>query len=171
MKSTMGMLGFALFISLFLIVGFGILGFAGYSLYKSKQAETWPTTEGKITSCKLKENSDSDGSTYQVEVTYTYWANGATLEGKKIAFGYSGSSSHQMHQEIEGRLKNARSIQVRYNPSNPAEAVLACGVNSSILFLLIFGLTWTIFTTGFTLLFAFGTGSDNGILKTLVTSP
>jgi hypothetical protein len=171
MKNTMGILAFGLFVSLFFIVGFGILGFAGYSLYKSKQAEGWPTADGKIVSCKLKENIDSEGNSYQVDAKYTYWANGKTWEGSKIAFGYSGGSGRQVHQEITDRLKNASGIRVRYNPSKPSEAVLACGVNRSIITLFIFGLTWTVFTTGFTLLFALGWGSDNHILNTLITVP
>lgn len=171
MKNIMGTLAFGLFISIFFMVGFGILGFAGWSLYKTKQAETWPTADGKITFCELKENSDSDGSSYQVDVKYTYWAGGTTWEGKKIAFGYSGSSSRQMHKEIADRLGKAGGIKVRYNPANPSEAVLAYGIHRSILFLLVFGLTWTLFTTGFTFLFAVGGGSDNQILKTLITHP
>jgi hypothetical protein len=172
MKSIMGILAFGLFISIFFMVGFGILGYAGWSLYKTKRAESWPTADGKITFCALKEGSDSDGNpSYQVDVKYTYWANGRTWEGQKIAFGYSGSSSHQMHKEIAERLEKARGVKVRYNPANPSEAVLAYGIHRSILFLLVFGLTWTLFTTGFTLLFAVDTGSDSQILKTLITHP
>jgi Protein of unknown function (DUF3592) len=171
MKNGMGTLVFGLFISIFYIVGFGMLGFAGRSIYKSKQAEAWPTAEGKITSCNLKENFDSDGNSYQVDVRYTYWAGGQTHEGKKIAFGYSGSSSRQMHKEIAERLQSARVVKVRYNPSKPSEAVLACGINRSTLFTLVFGLTWTLFTLGFTFLFVFCNGSDHQILKSLLTSP
>lgn len=172
MKTVMGMIAFGLFISLFFLVGFGMLGYASYSLYKSKQAENWPLTDGKILSCKLRENIDSEGNSYQAEVLYSYWAAGQTREGKKLAFGYSGSSSRQMHKEIVERLEKASCVKVRYNPSKPSEAVLACGLNRSIITLFIFGLTWTLFVTGFTVLVAIvGRGSDSHVLNTLITAP
>jgi hypothetical protein len=164
-------IGFTLFISLFFVVGFGVLGHGIRSLLMSNQARTWPTTEGSIESCKITESSDSEGgSTYRAEVTYSYTVRGRNHLGDRIAFGYSGSSGRTAHQEIADRLSSAKTVRVRYDPADPSRAVLSYGLNRSTIFLLVFGSTWLLFVTGFTVLWMTSSLSDTGILNTLVTT-
>ena len=163
-------IGFALFISLFYAVGFGVLGYGIRSLILSNTAKTWPTTEGDVESCTITESSDSDGTTYKVDVQYSYTVAGTRYAGDRIAFGYAGSSGRTAHQEIADRLSGAKTVHVRYDPANPSRAVLSFGLNRSTIFMLVFGATWLLFVTGFTALWMTSSLSDTGILNTLVTT-
>ena len=74
---VMPTIGFTLFISLFFVVGFGILGYGIRSLVLSNKAKTWPTTKGHIETCMVTESSDSEGGpTYKVDVRYNYMVAG-----------------------------------------------------------------------------------------------
>ncbi len=167
---VMSTIGFTLFIALFFAVGFAILGYGIRSLILSNTAKTWPTAEGHVETCKVTESSDSDGTTYQVEVQYNYEVAGIRYTGNRIAFGYVGSSGRAAHQEIADRLSAAKTVRVRYDPANPWQAVLSYGLNRSTIFFLVFGATWLLFVIGFTALFITSSLSDTGILTTLVTT-
>src|SRR5262245_15776010 len=105
MKPGMGC--FAAFIGLFYLVGFGLLGYGVWSALRSTQVARWPTTPGTLTKVKLKENSDSDGSTYEVQVEYAYTVAGDAYNGSRLAFGYTASGGRQAHEEIYAALKAA----------------------------------------------------------------
>jgi len=148
-----GSIGLTLFFGLFLAIGVGILGFGVRSLHMSKQAEHWPTVSGKVTSSDFTVSHDDDSTTYRTKLTYKYNVLGRELTGKKIAFGYSGSSSENFHRDIYNALPVNTQVAVRYNPSNPERAVLSFGANQSIKFLMIFGAVWTMFTLGMVAMF------------------
>lgn len=166
---AMSTLGVGLFLSVFFAVGFGVLGFGLRSVVMSYAARTWPTVWGRVESCELTSSSDSDGTTYRAVARYSYTVGGVSYEGSRIAFGYSGSSGDAAHREIVGRLSSAKAVRVRYDPKKPSRAVLSCGLNRSILFTLIFGVTWLFFVSGFTLLWGVVSRSDSALLETLET--
>ena len=97
---TMPSLVFLLFLSLFFVIGFGILGYGLFTLRASKLAKDWPTVHGKITACELKESNDSESTTYKTIVKYNYTVDNRIYEGDRIAFGYSGSSGHSAHKAV-----------------------------------------------------------------------
>lgn len=169
MKS-MSTLGFLLFISIFFAVGFGLLGFGVRAWVLSGKARNWPTAPGRMLSCELKESSDSDGTSYQTIVRYEYRVEGRRYEGSRIAYGYAGSSARGTHKEIEARLQNARSLQVRYDPADPGECALSYGLNRSTLTMLVFAITWLLFVIGFTALFFLSQKPDTTLLDTMITS-
>lgn len=162
--------GLILFFSVFFAIGFLILGIGLYSLRMSYLAKHWPTTEGKITVCEVKESKDSDSTTFEAIVKYGYVVAGRSYEGDRIAFGYSGSSLRSAHQEIADRLTGVKTVLVRYDPKDASRSVLTYGINRSTIILLVFGATWVLFVTGLTLLCSTITQSDYGILRTLVTT-
>ncbi len=165
MKSQVG--GFVLFISLFYLIGFGLLGYGLWSARRSTQAAAWPTTPATITSLEVRENSHSDDTTYEVKVRYTYTVEGVAFEGSRLAFGYGGSSDREAHDEIRRRLKEAKAVAVRYDPANPAVSCLSYGLHRTILFVLVFSVTWLLFVIGFTLLFSLSFRSDAVLLDNL----
>ncbi len=143
-----GSIFLTLFFGLFLAVGVGILGYGVRSYHFGKQAEQWPITPGTITASDFTVNSDDDGTTYAAKIAYIYNPDGVERAGKTIAFGYSGSSGESYHREIYKALPIGAQVAVRYDPNKPDRAVLSHGVNRSIIFLLIFGAVWTMFTLG-----------------------
>lgn len=157
-----------LFFAVFLTIGLGILGFGVRSLMKSQQVEDWPKTWGTLLQRELVESSDSDGTTYRVEVRYRYAVAGREYESDRIAFGYTGSSAHGTHVAIHRRLLDGDTVQVRYNPADPAEAALVHGLHQSTIFMLIFGGVWTIFTVGLFSLFFISARPDAAMLERLI---
>jgi hypothetical protein len=158
---------FAVFISVFYVVGFGLLGYSLWSALRSTQAGAWPTTPATIKSLEVRENSDSDGSTYEVKVQYTYTVDGVAHEGTRLAFGYGGSSGREAHDEIHRRLKDAKSVAVRYDPADPSVSCLSFGLHRSIQITLAFAVTWLLFVFGFTLLFWLFSRRDTVLLDNL----
>jgi Protein of unknown function (DUF3592) len=148
--TVMGKLFFLLFISIFYAVGFGMLWFGINSAKQSVEASNWPSVTGTITNLSLRENSDSDGTTYGVEVEYRYSVMGRTYTSSRLAFGYASSSGRQAHQDILNKLDHASSVNVRYNPQNPATSTLSFGIHRSVKFVLAFAITWLAFVFGFT---------------------
>ncbi|MAW78853.1 MAG: hypothetical protein CMI63_01340 [Parvularcula sp.] len=163
-----GSIGLTLFFGLFLAVGAAMLFWGGRSYYYSLEAAHWPTTPGDIIASDFRVNSDSDGDTYEAKVEYKYAPDGYERIGKTIAFGYTASSGRQFHHEIYEALPVGAQVAVRYDPSKPDRAVLTHGVNRSILFILIFGLIWTVFTVGILSIFLLSEQGAGGLLDNMV---
>jgi len=155
---------FVLFISVFYVVGFVMLGFALWALHRSMRAGDWPVASGSITDLNLKETRD-EGTTYEVQVEYTYMVAGQAYHGSRLAFGYGGSSGREAHRQIFDKLKGAKSVDVRYDPANPSESTLSYGLHRSILFALIGATTWLAFIVGFTVLWWLFSQPDGTLLK------
>ena len=156
---------FTLFISIFFLVGLGMLGYGVHSFYRGRQALSWPGVEGRLLECSLEEHADSESTTWEVKVRYTYSVAGQEFEGKRVAFGYSGSSTHDEHRGIYDKLQSGSGVMVRYQPGNPSDSVLAAGFNRSTFLILAFAVTWLLFTTGFTILWTTASGRDARILE------
>lgn len=165
---TGGRLVLYAFFALFLAVGLGILGFGVRSLLKSRQVEQWPTTWGTLERRELVESSDSDGSTWRVEVLYRYRVAGVEHASERLAFGYAGSSARQTHQAILDKLMGGDTVLVRYDRDDPAEAALVYGLHQSTVFMLIFGGVWTMFTLGLFSLFFLSGRPDTALLERLI---
>lgn len=159
---------FAVFISLFYAVGFGLLGYGLWSAWRSNQAAAWPTTPATITSLELHENPDSDGTTYEVKVQYTYTINGMAYHGSRLAFGYDASSGRESHEEIRRKLQEAKAVATRYDPADPSVSCLSFGLHRSIQITLAFAVTWLLFVLGFTLLFWLFSSRDGVLLDNLL---
>jgi hypothetical protein len=160
---------FAIFISLFYIVGFALLGYGLWSAKRSTEAAGWSTVRGTVTQCKLEHHSDSDGgTTYEVKVQYTYSVGGQQYTGSRLAFGYSASSGQEAHQEIMTALENAKGVEVRYDPLDPASSTLSYGIHRSIQFMLAFAVTWLLFVFGFTVIWWLASRSDSVLLQNLI---
>jgi hypothetical protein len=155
------------FFSIFFAVGLGMFGYSLYSIKKSNEVATWPMVIGRITSSEMTSNSDSDGTTYRVKVSYDYSVMGQIHHGDRIAFGYSGSSGHEAHQQILERLPAGRQVEVRYHPEKPQEAALAYGFHRSTKFTLAFSITWLLFTSGVALMFWLFSRPDQALLDSI----
>lgn len=163
----MGIGCFAVFISVFYAVGFGMLGYGLWSARRSTQAASWPIVPAKITSLEVRDNSDGEDTTYEVKVQYTYTVDGVGYEGSRLAFGYARTSGREAHEEIHRRLREAKAVAVRYDPSDPSVSCLSYGLHRSIQILLAFGATWLLFVMGFTVLFWLFSRSDTVLLENL----
>jgi hypothetical protein len=151
----------------FYVGGFLLLGTTLRGAGRSMQVAAWPTTPATLTNLDLPEYADDDGTTYAVEARYTYTVGGVAYEGSRLAFGYVASSGRVGHDEIYRRLKEAKAVAVRYDPSDPAESCLSFGLHRSIQIQFVFSVTWLLLTIGFTLLFWLFSRSDRVLLDNL----
>lgn len=159
---------FTIFIGIFYLIGFGLLGYGLLTLIRSTNAKNWPTAKGIVESSSIQTSSDSEGgSTYQVVVQYSYTVNNKKYTNDKIAFGYVSSSGEEAHLEILNKIKNASAITVRYEPNNPQNAVLSFGFHRSIQFIFAFAITWLAFVIGFTVLYYLFSKPDSTLLENL----
>jgi hypothetical protein len=158
---------FTIFISIFYVVGFGVLGYGIWTARQSTLAAAWPTSAGTITSTALDVDSDGEGTSYEVKAEYKYFVAGKEYGGNRIAFGYSASTGREAHVEIYNKLKTAAAVDVRYDPTDPERSTLSFGINRSIWLLIVFGAMWLAFTFGFTLLWWLEWGGDDVLLRNL----
>lgn len=156
----MGNIWLVVFICLFYLVGFGLLGYGLWCARIYMRAAAWPTSPATITSLDLQENIGKDSCTYEVKVRYTYTVDGVAYEGDRLAFGYAGSSGCETHNKIFLRIKEAKAVSVRYSPDDPSVSCLSFGVHRSIQFMLVFAVTWLLFVIGFSILFWLSSRSD-----------
>ena len=119
------------FCSVFILTGAYLIFQTGKKIYGGVLSKSWKTTEGKIVSSEIEEKKDSDGDkTYEVTVTYQYYAEGIGYSGSRIHHAYNGSGDETIHEEIFKKLKKGNRVVVLYNPSNPKDATLTSGFYS-----------------------------------------
>lgn len=158
---------FFVLICIFYAAGLGMLVFGLWSAKRSQSAGNWPTTPGTLTRVHMEESSDSESTSYQVRVQYTYAVDNKTYEGDQLAFGYGSSSGEAAHREIYDKLKRAKQVMVRYDPEHPAVSCLSYGMHRMITFIFVFSIMWLVFTTGFAILWWLMMQSDHVLLKHL----
>lgn len=116
------------------LVGLAIVALIWFlHLRTAKKAETaaaWPTATGMVESSAVseREEQDSEGDSetaYYPEVAYAWTVNGQRYTGRRIQFGETPRFARQTAaQTVCDRYRPGASVPVRYDPANPAEAVL-----------------------------------------------
>lgn len=97
---------------------------------KAEAAASWPTATGTVVSSAVREKveTDSEGDSetaYYPEVSYAWTVNGQRHTGRRIQFGETPRFLRETAaQAVCDRYRAGASIPVRYDPANPAEAVL-----------------------------------------------
>src|SRR4051794_25671266 len=98
----------AIFVGVFYLFGFGLLGAGLWSAWRSTQAAAWPTVPGALPRLSVNETSGGDAAPYEVKVQYPYTVDGVAYEGSRLAFGYASSSGREAPDEIYRKLKEAK---------------------------------------------------------------
>lgn len=120
MKKTPGiaLVGIAFLIGI-LLLGFGIKN--TYEL--KKETENYAVTEGYLSDYELRESGSSTDRSYSYYLTYSYVVDGCEYT---VTTDYGSGSVPEI-----GSTK-----EIKYNPQNPEEAVIA-GMNGSIIMIFI----------------------------------
>ena len=103
-----------------------------YCLRMANRSRKWPTTDGRVRRCHLQRVRGS----YRAVVNNDYSVKEHNYTGNRLAFGYRGGLKTS-HQAIVDRLEASPSVMVRYDPANPDDSVLTCGINRNILFVML----------------------------------
>lgn len=117
-----------LFFGLFLAVGLVLSYFILWKPWSQWiSARFWEATPCRIVASQVTESSDSDGgSTYKVDITYTYVVEGAgEVRGSNYDFMKVSSSGYDGKAEVVARYPPGTETTCWVNPKNATESVLS----------------------------------------------
>lgn len=118
---------FAMF-GLFLLLGSIPLAIKSTKRLRAyRQSQKWPVVAATITKSFLREESDSDGTSYLPEFTFRYFVGGteytSNLHTEGLPFPATEDDAHQMVK----RFPAGCSVQVAVDPADPSRAILDTG--------------------------------------------
>jgi hypothetical protein len=96
-------------------------------------AAQWPVVTGKVISTdvvkRIDRSQDGPSTVFVPQVHYVYHADGASRDGRVIRLGleHRGYPREQQARELLARYSVGSKVEVRYDPQNPAIAVLELG--------------------------------------------
>ena len=130
-----------IFSAVFLIAGLACVIANLVQRKRAKEAETWPTVPGVVTSSGLQEERsyDSDSGTsinYKPVVQYTYTIMGQTFTGDQLSFGNVNYDHRTATKKITPYPQGAQ-VMVHYDPDNPLNAVLETKAAGSVVFMIV----------------------------------
>jgi hypothetical protein len=121
----------AAFFGVFLLVGLGMSLFFLLPALKVVKARAWREVPCTVIESGVRTHSDSDGSTYSVDILYEYEAGGRTRRSNRYEF-LGGSSGGQAPKEAIVAANppgTRRSCWV--NPDNPDDVVMHRGLSKT----------------------------------------
>ena len=96
-----------------------------------RQVQDWPKVPARITESSVREDTDSDGTSYLPEFSYRYSVAGSeycsTVHTEGLPFPSTEDAARQMVKQFAA----GSIVQVAVNPTNPAVAVLDTGFPKS----------------------------------------
>ncbi len=114
-----------LFFGLFLAVGCVLSYFILWRPWSQWiAARFWEEVPCRIVSSQVTESSDSDGSTYKVDVTYAYVVEGGEITGSRYDFMNVSSSGYDGKAAVVARYPVGTRAVCWVNPKNRTESVL-----------------------------------------------
>ena len=114
------------FFSVFFLAGSGFgWMMLGRPLYKIEQSKDWKRVPCVITSSRVKSSSDSDGTTYSVDMAFRYKFDGVTHVSGTYDFMTGSDSDGQSKYKVIKRYPVGTSTYCYVNPENPSEAVIS----------------------------------------------
>ena len=97
-------------------------------------ATGWEPVPCTVVSSQVTTNSDSDGTTYGVEITYRYEIDGRSYTSARRSFGGHGSSSGRSGKEkFVAEHPAGKALTCYVDPDDPSQAVLNRGLSLSLL--------------------------------------
>lgn len=128
----------SLFFSVFLIIGLSVFYSMGVlPAVKLFQSQKWHETPCKIISSSVGSHYDDDGTTYSIDILYSYDYNGRSFRSNTYSFMGGSSSGYSGKQEIVKNYPPGASALCYVSPENPEESVLIRNFTSDMLFGLI----------------------------------
>ena len=126
------------FFSIFLVLGLVISYLlAVRPVLKILEARSWIPTPCVVISSEVRRHSDSDGSTYSINISYRYTFKGTEHQSNRYHFVGGSSSGYDGKAAVVGRFPAGASATCYVNPNNPTDAVLERGFTPDLWFGLI----------------------------------
>jgi len=126
------------FFAIFALAGLGFLiPFFILPVIRIIGAQDWPAVACTILHGKVRSHSDSDGTTYSIDILYEYEVDGHTYKSDRYNFMTGSSSGRRGKQDIVNAYLRAENLVCYVNPKDPSQAVLNRGFSLTMLFGLI----------------------------------
>ena len=93
-------------------------------LLKIVAARSWTPTPCRIVSSRVAAHSDSDGSTYRVDILYAYTFDGVERRSSRYDFSTGSSSGYATKAAVVSKYPAGIETTCYVNPRAPSEAVL-----------------------------------------------
>lgn len=87
-------------------------------------ARSWQETPCTIVSSQVGEHSDSDGTTYSVDITFAYEVDGAEMRSSDYDFSKGSSSGYDRKKAVVDRYPPGSRAVCYVDPENPRRAVI-----------------------------------------------
>lgn len=127
-----------LFFSVFLVAGLAVLYFMVLGPARDyATSRSWTETTCTMLSSQVGSHSDSDGTTYSVDVVYTYSVNGRAYQSDRFGFLKMSSSGRSGKEKTVARYPVGARVPCWVDPTNPEKAVLSRDLSWEVLFLLL----------------------------------
>ncbi|MFZ5572470.1 MAG: DUF3592 domain-containing protein [Thermodesulfobacteriota bacterium] len=113
----------------FFLVFFAAGAALGYFVFlpaviQSIDSEDWPATDCTIQSSRVRSHDSDDGTTYSVDIVYSYSYQGKAYRSSRYKFIGGSSGGYDSKAEVVRRYPPGSAAVCYVNPGNPAEAVL-----------------------------------------------
>jgi hypothetical protein len=93
----------------------------------------WERGEGRITRSELEKDSDSDGTSYRLDIRYTYEVRGIEYYGHRAYFGdREWSPRADEPRDMVGRYEVGKTVPIYFDPASPGQAVLIRGDKTGV---------------------------------------
>ncbi|HBL29738.1 MAG TPA: hypothetical protein DD490_23120 [Acidobacteria bacterium] len=127
-RSSSGCL--AVFFGVFLVAGCAGSYFLLWKPWSAwVAARSWAATPCTILESRVVESSDSDGSTYRVDVTYAYVFNGREYQGSRYDFMGGSSSGRESKDAVVAENPPGSRTTCWVDPDDPSQAVFDRGLS------------------------------------------
>ena len=116
-------------------------------VWRQWRAQRWPATDGIVEGHRVKSTFGADSPDYQGRPVYRFEVEGSPYRADRLRFGTTSgvvSSDHALDQ-IQREYPVGSAVTVRYNPKDPAQAVLDPSFDflPAVLFLVVAGVSGT----------------------------
>lgn len=109
-------------------VGVAGLGIFGWPVFRTLRARTWPHTRGTVVESTVEADgpSGSDTTSYQARVRYGYVVGGTRYQSERMSFFYLANrhSAARTASTAVAHHRRGSTLDVHYDPKNPANAVV-----------------------------------------------
>ena len=135
---------------IFIAVGANIMFHGFNSLLLAHASASWPMVQGQIIHSEIKRSSDSDGTTYEPIVRFTYQVRGREFRGNKVFFGTGNVSNSNISysRRITQKYPQGKNVKVSYDSSDPQKSVLEAGLHKQSFIQLTFGVLFFLMGNG-----------------------
>jgi hypothetical protein len=134
-----------LFAFVMLLGGAVLIGIGLFALQRHRAAANWPQTPAVIEASEVvAERHFEDALMYRPVVRYRYAAPGGSFVGDKLATTGRLYPKEAAARRVSERYPAGTTVMARYNPADPAEAVLERGVSGGFWFVLFGLLCWVV---------------------------